>query len=153
MLDLKKVMLPIMLVILLITVLPYPEARAEGITVSVEFGYGKKGREARIGFQVEGWCTEITAKVQYDPHILKYDDYNPFWGKFAKVTRLEEGILKIEAKTNYPVPRRSQVLQLRFIAQEIGETQLTIIKVKQAKYHDSPVSVTRKRHGRFQILK
>lgn len=145
----KLITVGLLVALLLTGALAHSEAKAEeGLTASLEFGYGKVGRVMRVGFQIEGYCTEISAIVQYNPNKLEYDDYNPFWQKSANVIRLERGMIKIKAETNHPVPRRSQVMQLRFMPQRTGEAELTIKDVQAEGGY-----ITRKRHGKFEILR
>jgi len=141
-----------MLIILLATGLFSEAQRKPGeIKVSLELNYAAVGKIARIDFQVDGKCESITAIVRYDSAKLAYKGYKNFWRKYTRVFVVEPGTIKIEAQTEYPVPRRSQVMQLRFVPRRPGKFELKLGST-QGKYQGNKLNVALKRHGEICAL-
>lgn len=151
----KKTVAIVMTVAILLTAGLFFSAEAQRkpgeIKVSLELNYAAVNEVARIDFQVDGRCDSITTIVRYDPIKVAYKGYKDFWRKYTRVSVIEPGVLKIEAKTKFPVPRRSQAMQLRFVPRRSGKFKLKIGET-QGEYQGERLNIALKRNGQICAL-
>lgn len=150
---LKKIAVSLLVlsVFLSVGLIPHSEARAnQDMIASLELNFGKVNKVTKIDFQVEGLCESVVAVVQYDSDRLRFRSYKSFW-KDTKVFRIEKGTIRIEAQTEYPVPRRSQVLQLRFVPCYPGKTELRIQRVR-GRYQGRSLNIVHVEDGKIWAL-
>ncbi|MEF8846814.1 MAG: hypothetical protein V5A57_00020 [Candidatus Paceibacterota bacterium] len=121
------------------------------IKVSLELNHAAVNKVVRIDFQVDGRCESITTIVRYDSTKLTYKGYKDFWRKYTSVSVIKPGVLRIKAQTQYPVPRRSQAMQLRFIPRRSGNFKLRLGET-QGTYQGRRLDIALKRHGEICAL-